>query len=91
MVKDIPNDIKTPNKKSLKYFPPNPKGDTRKGIIIRQNINTTVQNVPGSPSQAGSRPGRHQAHQTPQSLWPNQAVWVQIPPAPSTELYYFFF
>jgi hypothetical protein len=36
MVKDMPKDIKTPNKTSLKYFSPNLKTDTRKGIIIRQ-------------------------------------------------------
>jgi hypothetical protein len=34
MTKDMLNDIKTPNKTSLKYFPSNPKGHTRKGIII---------------------------------------------------------
>ncbi len=36
MAKDMPNDMKAPNKTSLRYFPPNPKGNTRKRIIIRQ-------------------------------------------------------
>jgi hypothetical protein len=36
ITKDMPKDMKTPNKTSLKYFPPNLKGNTRKRIIIRQ-------------------------------------------------------
>jgi hypothetical protein len=31
MTKDMLNDIKTPNKTSLKYFPSNPKGTPEKG------------------------------------------------------------
>jgi len=36
IAKDMPKDMKAPNKTSLKYFPHNLKGNTRKRIIIRQ-------------------------------------------------------
>jgi len=36
IAKDMPSDIKKPNKTFLKYFPLNFKGNTGKGIIIRQ-------------------------------------------------------
>jgi hypothetical protein len=39
--------------------------------------------VPGSPSQAGSKPGDALISQAPISLWPLGAAGVQIPlPAP---------